>query len=336
MKNMLWITESQVANLVDLAAGIDALENGLRLEGQGQAMNIPKALGTWGDGSSAHALGSVFAGGGFAGYKTWVNTKRGASAVFSLFDAENGTLLAMIEAFALGQLRTAGIAGVATRYLAEPQADVMALVGTGQQALMQLAAIAAVRPLREVRVFSRTADKRQAFAEQAARTLDLSVRACDSLGQALDGASIVTTVTRAVDPFLHAAQLMPGAHLNAVGAILPASAEFHGDVFDIADALVVDSLPNVQKASREFIERFGEKGDWSGVHLLSEYVGQRRARPAQPRLTLFKAMGMGLSDLSIAVEVYRRASEQGIGTAIPELVRVQPRLRATDPLRAAA
>lgn len=329
---LLWITEAQVAEMIDLESAIEALEAGLRLEGQGQATNIAKALGTWGDGSSAHALGATFPSEGFAGYKTWVNTKRGATAVFSLFDAHNGRLLAMIEAYALGQLRTSGIAGVATRWLAAQEASVMALVGTGNQAFMQLAAVAAVRPLQQIRVFSRTPERRDAFALEAQRALGVNVVSSPSLNSALDGASIVTTVTRATEPFLHADQLATGCHINAVGAILPANAELHQDVLERADALVVDFLPNVQKASREFIDRFGPEGDnWASVQVLSDYVTGKRQRQHGDRLTLFKAMGMGISDLSIAVAAYRRALERGVGKAIPQPSRVGLRLRP-DPL----
>jgi ornithine cyclodeaminase/alanine dehydrogenase-like protein (mu-crystallin family) len=330
---LLWITEAQVAELIDLESAIDALEAGLKLEAQGQAINIAKALGTWGDGSSAHALGSMFPSEGFAGYKTWVNTKRGATAVFSLFDANNGRLLAMIEAYGLGQLRTSGIAGVATRWLAAGDASVMALVGTGSQAFMQLAAVAAVRSLEQIRVFSRTEARRNAFATEAQRSLGIPVVASSSLEAALDGASIVTTVTRATEPFLHAAQLAPGCHVNAVGAILPANAELHQDVLERADALVVDFLPNVQKASREFIDRFGsaEGNNWASVHVLSGYVAGKRRRGASDGLTVFKAMGMGISDLSIAVAAYRRALDHGIGTVIDQPSRVALRLRADAP-----
>ena len=114
-----------------------------------------------------HALGSVQTGeGGYAGFKTWVHTKAGGGSVFSLFDARTGFLRAVIEARALGMLRTAAISAW-PRALAPQDASRAALIGTGPQAVTQLAALAEVRELRRVRVYSPTAEKRRAFVAAA-------------------------------------------------------------------------------------------------------------------------------------------------------------------------
>jgi ornithine cyclodeaminase len=252
---LLWITEQDVVSLVALDDAIPALERGLRSLGQGQAFNVPKVLGTYGDGSSMHSLGSGAPDLGYVGFKNWVHTKRGATAVYVMFDAGDGRIAAIIEAAALGQLRTAAMTGVGTRWLAAPGADDMALIGTGAQSITQVAAINAVRPLRRVRVWSPTADKRKAFAATLAQHFSFRVVDAPTLEIAVKDAPIVTLVTRAKDPFLHASHLARGAHLNAVGAILPASAEFHQDVFDRVSAIGVDDVPSVQRASKEFIER---------------------------------------------------------------------------------
>jgi ornithine cyclodeaminase len=103
------------------------------------------------------------------GTKTWTHTEGGANPLLILFDAANGQLVAVIEAFALGQLRTAAISGLATRWLAAPDAAEMALVGAGKQALAQVAAVAAVRKLGRVRVASRNPENAAAFAKRAAQ-----------------------------------------------------------------------------------------------------------------------------------------------------------------------
>lgn len=325
--SLVWLTEQDVVDVVDLRQAMDALVDGLRRDGEGTAQNLQKALGTWGDGSSMHALGSVFSEAGYAGFKTWVNTKRGATAIFVLFDANDGAILAVLEAGALGQLRTSGISGVATRYLAGPDADTMALIGTGRQAMMQVAAVAAARPLKALRVFSRTPERRAAFAAQAREAFDFEVTDAPSLEAATDGADIVTLVTRAEEPFFRADLLAKGAHLNAVGAILRARAEFFPDVFERADLLVCDYLPNLKTASREFIEYCGEDaGRWNSVVSLSDIVANDTGRPEGADVTLFKAMGMGISDLSVAVVAYRRAVEKGLGRRIDSPRMAAPRI----------
>jgi len=314
----LYLSEADVASLVTLDDTIDALEDICPREALGQVVSIPKALGTFGDGSSLHALGSAIPAIGLGGFKTWVNTRRGAAAVMTVFDVESGRVLAMLEAGILGQLRTSGIAGVATRWLADRDADEMALVGTGRQAMAQVAAVAAVRPLRRLRVFSPTAERRHAFVAAAAARFPFAVEESPSLEQAVRDAPIVTLVTRASEPFLNAAMLAPGTLLNALGAILPANAEFAQDVFDHAGLVVVDSVAGVQSNAREFRDRFGDAGSpMPGVRSLGEIIAEGVPRPAGNVLSLFKAMGMGISDMAVARIAIERARRQGVGTAMP-------------------
>ncbi|MBP6706516.1 MAG: ornithine cyclodeaminase family protein [Achromobacter sp.] len=320
---LLYLTERDVVSVLDMRRAIDALHGMLVAQGRDEARNLPKALATWGDGSSMHALGSVQTGeGGYAGFKTWVHTKAGGGSVFSLFDARTGFLRAVIEARALGMLRTAAISGVATRALAPQDASRAALIGTGPQAVTQLAALAEVRELRRVRVYSPTAEKRRAFVAAASARYAFEIEESPTLAHALADAEIVTLITRAVEPFVDAAQLADCRHLNAVGAILPAKAEFAQDVFERADRVVVDDLENARRGSRELRERYGvDASSWPGVSRLSDVLAAGETRAPDARLTLFKGMGMGLSDLAMATVVYEQALARGLGVALPPQTR---------------
>jgi ornithine cyclodeaminase len=322
---LIWLTEQDVASLVSIDDAIPALERGLRALGAGDAFNVPKALGSFADGSSMHSLGSGAPGLGYVGYKNWVHTKRGATALYVLFNADDGSVAAVMEAAALGQIRTAAMTGVGTKWLAPPGADEMALVGSGTQAITQVAAVNAVRPLRRVRVWSPTPDKRRAFAARLASQFPFDVQEAATVEQAVHDAPMVTLVTRAKEPFLTASMLAGGAHLNAVGAILPTHAEFTQDVFERADWIAVDDVTGVQRNSREFIERFGAAGQWSAVQSLSDVIAGERARPAGGDISMFKAMGMGLSDLSVALMALERARAKGAGKPIEHPVRTMPR-----------
>lgn len=311
---VLWLTEEDVVASITLNDAIDALAAALRLEGEGEARNVDKSFGTWGTRSAMHVLGSMMPGRGYIGFKTWANTPGGASSIFSLFGAEDGQLLALIEAGALGQMRTSGISGLATRALADPAADEMALIGTGAQSFMQVAAVAATRKLRRLRVFSPSADKRAAFVARARDAFAFDVVETESVAEAVAGVPIVTLITRAAEPFLFADMLADGVHINAAGAILPGAAEFGQDVFDRASLVVVDSIPNARKGARELIDRYGvDDAGWTEVRTLGAVLAQGAQRPAGNVITLFKPMGMGLSDLSVAVTVYERASIAGHG-----------------------
>jgi alanine dehydrogenase len=322
--DLLWLTEENVRELVTLNDAINALAQGLALEAAGQAKNVDKALGTW-DASSMHALGSMMPQGGYVAFKTWANTPRGAAAVMSLFSASNGRLLALIEAAAVGTMRTAAISGLATRFLADPSADEMSLIGTGVQAMMQVAAIAATRPLRRLRVFSPTPEKRAAFVVRARASFGFEVVESGDVAAAVVDSPIITLVTRARDPFLTSAMVARGAHINAPGAILPGNAEFERGLFERADLVVVDSVSAAQKNSREFIDYYGsDASGWSGVKTLGEILATNLRRPLGADITLFKPMGMGLSDLSVTLLAYQRAVNAGVGTTLPQGTRAPP------------
>jgi alanine dehydrogenase len=326
----VWITETHVIALMDMGEAIAALEAGLAQEAAGQAQNMVKTHALWGGHNTLHAIGAVFPGAGVVGTKTWAHTEGGATPLLILYDAHDGGLVAIIEAFALGQLRTGGISGVATRLLAREDADDMALIGTGNQALTQVAAVAAVRRLRRVRIYSRTPERRAAFAQQAATELNLDVVPVDSVEAAVGGASIITLVTRATTPFLASGMVARGAHVNAVGAITPERAEFETDLLERCTVLAGDSVPQVRRLSRELIERFGaDEAAWSHLRPLSALVAERATRPAGADVTLFKAMGMGISDLSLGIEIVRRAKERRLCRALPMPQKAKARLRSS-------
>jgi ornithine cyclodeaminase len=146
-----------------------------------------------------------------------------------------------------------------------------------------------------------------------------------SVEEAVKDAPIITLVTRARTPVLTARMIAPGTHLNAVGAITPEREEFTQDVFDRASAIAVDMVDSVKSLSAEFQKRFGS-GDWSKVRPLSELVAAKTERPTGADITLFKAMGMGLSDLALGIEILKRVRAKGGGRAFPHPKPAQPRL----------
>lgn len=312
----LWLTEQDVVGLLTLGEAIDALECSVVAEHYGEARTMGKTMLQYGR-SNLHALGGQL--GGLVGTKSWVHAEAGTCPLLLLWDAHGGQLLAVIEAFALGNLRTGATSGLATRWLAAPGATVAAIVGTGKQALAQVAALAAVRPLERVLVYGRDAGRRAAFAERVESVLGLRAEAAATLHEATAEAEVLTLATRASEAFLRARDLRPGAHLNAIGAIGPDREEFFQDVFDAASVVCVDSLPAAQQLSREFITRYAGRG-WETVRTLGQVVAERPCGSARGRggITLFKAMGMGLSDVALGAAVLEKARAAGIGRTIEQ------------------
>src|SRR5438093_12304737 len=115
----IWITEAEVVQLMDLRDAIAALEAAMREEARGEAHNMTKTLLQYGK-ANLHAIGGKL--GNLVGTKSWVHTEGGTCPLLLLWDAADGSLVAVIEAFALGNLRTGGISGVATAWMAAPEA----------------------------------------------------------------------------------------------------------------------------------------------------------------------------------------------------------------------
>ena len=325
----IWISEQDVVALMDMGDAIDALEKGLLSEARGEAQNMVKTHAAWGGGSTLHAIGATFPKEGFVGTKTWAHTEGGACPLLILFDSESGSLKAVVEAFALGQMRTGGASGVATRWLAAPDADDFAVLGTGKQAVAQVAAVLAVRPVRRVRVYGRDEARRERFAERVREEFEVEAVSAGSVAEAVEGASIITVVTRATEPILSAEMVAEGAHVNAVGAIVPSRAEVSRGVLERASRVVADSVPSAQKLSRELLEFYGppDSEGWKRVEPLSSVVAARKGRRAGDDITLFKSLGMGISDLALGMEIYARARAGGLGREFAQPQRSVPRLR---------
>jgi ornithine cyclodeaminase len=275
-----------------------------------------------------HAIGAAVAGAGLCGTKTWVNVGGKSQTVLVLFSLEDGALRAVVEATALGQTRTAAMTGVGTKRLAPADADELAVIGSGKQALPQVAACAAVRKLKHVRVFSRRPEAREAFAASVRNELGLRVTATATLDEAVRDAPIVTLVTNATEPFFTSAMAARGSHINAMGAIVPARVEFTQDIFPRCGVVAVDTVAGVRDLSAEFRQRFGDDdAAWRAVKPISRLIADAFRRPPDCDLTLFKAIGMGLSDLALGVEILARVEQRGGAHRLPERVRVPPRLR---------
>ncbi|HLI24244.1 MAG TPA: ornithine cyclodeaminase family protein [Acidimicrobiales bacterium] len=343
-----WIREADVVSALTLTDAVVALRSAFADEGRGTALAMEKTMisfaagvagatgvdgGTGGAGhGTLHALGAALEEDQLVGTKTWAHTPGGADPVLLLFDAADGSLIAVMEAFALGQLRTAGTAALATDRLARSDVTSLGVVGTGKQALPQVAAICAVRPIQEVRVFSRDPEKRKQFASTVESELAVSCQPTESVAEAVSGAGVVTLVTRATEPVLTEPMVEPGMHINAVGAIDLKRREFEPALLGRCSVVVSDSIPQVKSLSSEFREFYAsEHREWSAVRPLGEVVAAPGAGRTSPTdVTLFKGMGSGLEDLALARAVLGRMEGRrpsGEVIQVPRAGRARPVLK---------
>lgn len=326
----LWLTEKDVTSLINLSGVVAALERALLLEADGKAVNMYKAQTVW-DAGSVNVTGAQFVSEGFAGGKMWCNVGGSSEPLTILHDAANGKVKAIFESIALGQMRTAALASVATKYLAPEGADDLAIVGTGKQSITQVAAVHVARPLKRLRVFSPTPANRASFVELVKKQFPFEVVNAGSLEECVKDAPMVATFTRAREPFLKADMIAKGAHVTAGGAIIPAYAEIFPDVVARAAMIVVDNIEQCQENTRELNDAFaaGIGAGWGAVKQLSAIVkaaNGKVARPAGTDLTLYKFMGLGLGDIAAAMEIYKRAVAKGVGSQREHAVRYPPDL----------
>src|SRR6476619_7118840 len=159
-------------------------------------------------------------------------------ATIVLLDPSTGALRAIVDGRYITEARTGAVSAVATRLLARADAAVLALIGSGVQARSHLTALAHVRALREVRVWSPDPGRRSAFADGAESPCP--VRAVGSAREAVDGADLVALVSASRQPVLEAAWIAPGTHICAVGACRPDQREMDTPLVRTA-RLFVDS-----------------------------------------------------------------------------------------------
>jgi ornithine cyclodeaminase/alanine dehydrogenase-like protein (mu-crystallin family) len=229
-----------------------------------------------------------------------------------LFDGETGAPVCVADAGEVTAIRTPAASAAATDVLARAEADTLAVLGLGRQALGHIEAIARVRPLASVRVWGRNARRAQEFAELAAGETGLPVRAVVDVERCVADAAIVCTVTGASDPVLKGAWIAPGTHVNLVGSSGPGQAEADGSLV-AASRFIVDHREHVLAHGGEFL-RAKAQGLVSEHHIAAEigevFAGTAAGRTSPDAITVYKSLGHAAQDL--AVTAWLHAHAQGI------------------------
>ena len=313
----LLIREKDVVRLLPVRDAIAAVEAALREHADGRALCAPRVRVRLPSGL-LHSMSAALPAQDVCGLKAYTATPSGARFVVLLFTANEGNLLAIVEANRLGQIRTGAASGVATRLLARHDAKILALLGAGFQAETQLEAIAAVRALAEVRVWSRTPERAGAFCERMGPHLGLALRPAASASEACRGADLIVTATSAREPVLKGEWLDPGVHVNAVGSNQPRRRELDGEAVGRCDVIATDLQEQARLESGDLIEAAAEgRLDWGRVGELGAILtGRAAGRTSPAERTLFKSNGIALEDVAAAALVHRRADGAGIGEKV--------------------
>ncbi len=315
----LLITEADVRSLLTMQVALEVVENSLRRQGEGQLVLQPRRRLKMPDNALLHYMAAGDPVSGYIGMKLYTAVHGEARFVVPLFRSTTGEMAALVEADALGQIRTGAASGVATKYLANSNARIVGIIGTGYQARTQLEAVAAVRRLERVRAFGRDPDRRAQFCREMSARINVSVEPATSGEEAVRGADIVITATTATKVVLEGAWLAPGMHINAIGANWPLKRELDAAAVGRCDVLAVDSIEQTKMEAGDLIQAFGEDATrWETVRELSAIIaGKIPGRSNAKQITLFKSNGIATWDLAAAVRVFELAVTHGMGQSFP-------------------
>ena len=301
---MVYLTESDVQQLLPMKACINVVRAAFEELRAGTAQNQTRRRLALPTGTVLHALAGSCSGRiGTKIYST--NGQHGNfEFFFLLFDAETGKTLAIMQASELGCIRTGAATGYAADLLASPDANTIGIIGSGYQARRQVEAIRAVRPIRQVRAWSRRREPLEEFCKE------MNAVPAESAEAAVRDAEIVVTATNSKDPVLAASWIQPGTFISAMGSNQGNRRELPGELLSTAGLVAVDSLEQAKI----------EAGDLVLAHCWDNVVELKDVEPVydRRRITIFESLGLGLEDVAAGSYVYDQAVKKGVGVQLPE------------------
>jgi ornithine cyclodeaminase/alanine dehydrogenase-like protein (mu-crystallin family) len=311
----LYLSEQDVLDCLPMSKAIELVERAFHQLADGSAINHPRRRVILPTGSVLHYMAAGTPD--YFGLKAYsVNAKTGAHFEVLLYRSADGLPLATFEANSLGQIRTGAASGVATKYLAREDASVAAIIGSGFQAETQLEAVANVRKLREVRVWSRKKERREQFARHCAARFNLNIKATETARECVDGADIVTTATSSKEPVFESDWIASGTHVNGTGSNWAERRELPAAlVLERAAVVAVDSVEVAKLESGDLLIPLREKGQavLPAVELAEIVAGKRPGRTSADQITVFKSNGLAVEDIAVAGYVYEEAVRRGLG-----------------------
>ena len=282
--------------------------------GYGEASNLPRRHVT-----TPNAVLALMGGGllyqNLLGVKTYTGVKGTYRFQVSLYDADTGKLLCYTQANRLGQLRTGATSGVAIKHLANLDATTVGMIGTGYQAPTQLEAIAKVRKIKSVKVYSRNPERRETFARSIAEQLGIDVDSAASNQEAVEGSDIVIGIAAATVPVVQGDWLKEGSTVIGAGQTTWRAQEVDDATLARVGKFFVDSLEQAHEEAGELASAV-DRGllQWNQIWELRHAVaGLVAGRDNQGQIVYAKLMGTGVADVAAAKLAYDQAKEAGLG-----------------------
>lgn len=314
---MLYLNESEIKSLVSMSEVVDLVDDAFKEQGAGRAPNQPRRRLFLPKGM-LHVMFGALPEQGFIGLKAYTAFPGiGVRFLFMLWDANTAEFLALMEANILGQLRTGAASGVGARYLAREDASEAGLFGTGWQARSQLEALCCVRPLKRVKVFSRSPEKREKFIDTMKDSVSAELVSVNSPAEAVRGSQIVCTMTNAREPVFDGNDLEPGTTVIPAGSNRSTNREVDDETIRRAATgrIATDSIEGAQFESGDLIGAVNHRViSWGQVVELGLIAsGKMPGRASADEINMFVSQGIGIEDVALGGELYRRAKAKEVG-----------------------
>ncbi len=322
---VLVLGHAEVRALLPMPACVDVMVEALSARARGEALQPLRQVMWLPDGRGGLASMPAFVAPDALGAKLLTAFPGNSQSAYEshqgavlLFEPEHGRLEALLDASTVTAVRTAAVSGAATRALARPDAQVLAVLGTGRQAALHVEAMCAVRAIRTVRVWGRSAERASRLAQRVADAHGVAAEACATVADAVRGADIVCTTTASREVILPGRLLEAGSHVNAAGASVPGFREVDSEALARA-RVYVDSRESAERESDELRIAL-EEGAVPPDHVVGElgelFVQGVLGRQDAEEITLFKSHGLAVEDLAAARHVCAAARARGVGTRV--------------------
>lgn len=318
----LVLTASEVMQVLDMDLALTAARDAFRAYGEGRVNMPPKAYLTLAHGDFRAMYGEIFLPQDHICGLKWVNVHPGnpakgwltVMAKILLNDPETGLEFADLDGTHITDYRTGAAGGVAAQYLAQAGATRLGVVGAGAQARTQVAAILKVRPIQDIMVFDRHREHSQALADELSLAYGLKARAAGEISEAVSDRDIVVTTTPSRSPVVKREWVSPGTHINAIGADAAGKQELDPAILTSAKVVVDDWAQASHSGEINVPLALGQLNAEGVYGCLGDIVaGKKPGRVAPEEITVFDSTGLIIQDLSLALAVYKRALEKGLG-----------------------
>jgi ornithine cyclodeaminase/alanine dehydrogenase-like protein (mu-crystallin family) len=314
---VLLLSENDVRELLNMEMALEAVEDGLRRLALDEGQNVARARSQT-DHVMLHVMSAAAKTLGVLGYKAYATSRKGSHFHIGLFDGKTGALLTLIQADFLGQMRTGAASGVATEFMARPDASEVGIFGSGKQARTQLRAVSLVRRIRRVQVYSPNEDRRRQFAAEMSSQCQIEVEPVPRPEMAAEDKDIIITATSSREPVLNGNWISEGTHINAIGSNFLGKIELDPVAVRRCDTIIVDSKDQARLEAGDFVQPL-EDGSihWADIHELGQVIVGRYTGRARPQdVTLFKSLGIAIEDIAVAVRIYAKAQVEKVGRLI--------------------